>query len=262
VTRRNNSGFMVSLVPGEFGWGSNSDALNNAILLIVGYELFGTTQYRDAALDQLHYVLGVNPLARSYVTGLGTTRPLNPHHRPSAADGVAEPIPGLLVGGPDQYRDDPILALLYTASTPPALCYADILLSYASNEIAINWNASLVFVSGYIAFASTSTGVRRSEPMQPSTIQLEQNYPNPFNPTTAISYRISERSFVTLSVYDLLGRVVARLVNEESSPGAFEKIFDASVLSSGVYFCQLKARAISGEKGWEMTETKKLVLLR
>ena len=262
VTRRNNSGFHVSLVSGEFSWGSNSGVLNNAILLIAGYELFGNASYRDVALDQLHYVLGVNPNGTSYVTGIGTTRPMHPHHRPSASDGVVEPVPGLLVGGPDQYRDDAILAGRYTSSTPPALCYADIQDSYASNEICINWNAPLVFVAGYFAYVSTSTGIRNSEPTLPSTIWLGQNYPNPFNPTTIIGYRISERSFVTLCVYDALGRIVARLVDGESSPGAFEKIFDASALSSGVYFYQLKAWSVNREDGKEMTETKKLVLLR
>lgn len=262
VTRRNNSGFQVSLVPGEFSWGSNSGVLNNAILLIVGYELFGTTVYRDAALDQLHYVLGVNPRATSYITGLGTSRPMHPHHRPSASDGIVEPVPGLLVGGPDQYRDDAILAGLYTASTPPALCYADIQDSYASNEICINWNAPLVFVSGYFAYASTSTGILEQEPLHPSTIQLGQNYPNPFNPTTAISYRIASHSFVTLKVYDPLGREVTTLVNAEMEPGAYEKTFDATALPSGAYFYQLRARPLSGWVGSEMMETKKLILLR
>jgi endoglucanase len=262
VTRRNNSGFRVSLVPGEFSWGCNSGALNNAILLIAGYELFGTTAYRDVALDQLHYILGVNPYSMSYITGVGTTRPMNPHHRPSGSDGIPEPVPGLLVGGPDQYRDDAILAGRFTATTPPALCYADVQASYASNEICINWNAPLVFVSGYFAYASTSTGVLQQEHSHPSTIQLGQNYPNPFNPSTAIRFQLSGLSFVTLKVFDPLGREVATLVNSELDPGAYERTFDGTALPSGAYFYQLRARPLSPGEGTERMETKKLILLR
>jgi len=262
VTRRNNSGFQVSLVPGEFWWGSNSGVLNNAILLIAGYELFGTTSYRDVALDQLHYILGVNPYAMSYITGVGTTRPMNPHHRPSGSDGIVEPVPGLLAGGPDQGRDDAILAGRFAASTPPALCYADVQASYASNEICINWNAPLVFVSGYFAYASTSTGILEQKRLRPSTIQLGQNYPNPFNPSTAISFQLSVLSFVTLKVYDPLGREVATLVNAELNPGVYERTFDATALPSGAYFYQLKARPLSGGERTEVMETKKLILLR
>ena len=72
---------------------------------------------------------------------------MHPHHRPSVADGVVNPVPGLLAGGPDQFLSDPSLQSLFNTSTPPALCYIDNVNSYASNEIAINWNAPLVFVS-------------------------------------------------------------------------------------------------------------------
>jgi hypothetical protein len=236
--------------------------LNNAILLVAGFELFGAAAYRDVALDQLHYILGVNPYAMSYITGVGTTRPMNPHHRPSGSDGIAEPVPGLLVGGPDQYRDDAILAGRFTSATPPALCYADVQASYASNEICINWNAPLVFVSGYFATASTSTGILEQEHLPPSTIQLGQNYPNPFNPSTAISFQLSALSYVTLKVYDPLGREVTTLVNAELDAGAYERTFDASALPSGAYFYRLRARPISGGEGTEMMETKKLILLR
>lgn len=253
VTRRNNSGFQVSLVPGEFSWGSNSAVLNNAILLIAGYELFGTTAYRDVALDQLHYVLGVNPNAMSYVTGVGTTRPMNPHHRPSASDGVVEPVPGLMVGGPDQYRDDLILAGRYAASTPPALCYADVRDSYASNEIAINWNAPLVLVSGYFAFAPTSTGIRVSEPLLPSTIHLSQNYPNPFNPSTTIGYELPRAATVSLKIFNTLGQLVATLVNARKDAGYYLVQWNADV-PTGVYFYRLQTG--------DFVETKKMIVAK
>ncbi|MDH3268939.1 MAG: YCF48-related protein [Ignavibacteria bacterium] len=83
---------------------------------------------------------------------------------------------------------------------------------------------------------------------------LHQNYPNPFNPSTNIRYQISERSFITLKVYDVLGNEVATLVNEEKSVGEYEVEFNGNGLTSGVYFYQLKTV--------KFIETKKMILLR
>jgi endoglucanase len=249
ATRRNSSGYRTVLLPGDYVWGSNSVALNVAVLLLAGVAETGDTSYVAAAADQLHYVLGVNALSRSFVTGLGENPPKQPHHRPSASDGVADPVPGLIVGGPEQYRSDAILQALYTSSTPPALVYADSLPSYASNEICINWNAPLVFVAGYFRGVSGPVGVTEENPQLPAGFVLEQNYPNPFNPKTVVSYQLpalsgvegSVVSEVRLGVYDLLGREVALLVNERKAPGTYEVLFDGTNLSSGVYICRLNA---------------------
>ena len=87
-----------------------------------------------------------------------------------------------------------------------------------------------------------------------SKYSLEQNYPNPFNPTTTINYEIPERGFVTLKVYDILGREVTILINEEKPAGSYEVQFTASGLTSGIYFYQIKAG--------EYSETKKMILLK
>jgi len=94
----------------------------------------------------------------------------------------------------------------------------------------------------------------------PATFKLEQNYPNPFNPTTIIKFGVPERSNVVLKIYDILGGEVATLVNEEKSSGAYEIEFDASKLSSGVYFYQLKATSNGGQAG-EFIQTKKMILI-
>jgi endoglucanase len=182
VTKRNGSGYNVVTAPGEYYWGSNSGALNTAVLLIAGFAETADTMYVNVAADQLHYVLGTNGLARSYVTGLGENPPRQPHHRPSASDGIAEPVPGLIVGGPNQFRSgDAVLDAIINSGTAPALCYADTVASYASNEIAINWNAPLVFVAGYFQFLSGANAVGEQRMSLPSGEVLEQNYPNPFN---------------------------------------------------------------------------------
>jgi len=87
------------------------------------------------------------------------------------------------------------------------------------------------------------TGVDQPDPAAPLSFRLDQNYPNPFNPTTTIRYQISEISHVKLSVYDLLGREVATLVNEERKPGSYSVTWNAAGLASGTYFCRLNSGA-------------------
>ncbi len=93
-----------------------------------------------------------------------------------------------------------------------------------------------------------------SEIIKPLALSLEQNYPNPFNPVTTIKYQIPELSFVILKVYDVLGREVVTLVNEEKQTGSYEVEFDATSLSSGIYFYRLQAGSF--------VETKKMVLIK
>ncbi|RJQ57664.1 MAG: T9SS C-terminal target domain-containing protein [Stygiobacter sp.] len=85
---------------------------------------------------------------------------------------------------------------------------------------------------------SVMVGVKEAK-LIPTEIRLEQNYPNPFNPETAISYQLSAFSFVTLKVYDVLGREVATLVNEHKVSGVYEVKFNRSNLASGIYFYRL-----------------------
>lgn len=243
INRHNNNGFFVTINPGEYYWGSNSGPLNNAILLIFGFQTTQNEVYQNAALDQLNYILGANALGMSYITGIGSLSPMHPHHRPSESDGVNDPVPGLLVGGPDEYLSDPILQSIFNSNTPPALCYVDDVGSYASNEIAINWNAPLVFLSGYFTReAITSIKDENLKGMIPKSIQLQQNYPNPFNSATRISFEIPERLKVRLEVYDIRGNQVKVLMNNSTSPGRHSVSFDAKDFSSGIYFYRLSTK--------------------
>jgi endoglucanase len=126
--------------------------MNQAMVLLQGYRLGGERGYLDAAQSQLDYVLGRNPLGVSFVTGHGLRTPMHIHHRPSQADGIAPPVPGLLSGGPNpsqQDREDCKGAAHYRSAVP-ALSWIDHDCSYASNETAINWNAPLVYVAAGI----------------------------------------------------------------------------------------------------------------
>jgi len=97
-------------------------------------------------------------------------------------------------------------------------------------------------------------GLTSSNAGVPNSHALFQNYPNPFNPTTKIKYAISSRQYASLKVYDVLGREVATLVNEEKPSGNYEVEFDGSNLPSGVYFYRIKAG--------RYIKTRKMVLLR
>ncbi len=132
----------------DFRWGSNADVLNQAMILLQGYRLGGGREQLDAAQSQLDYVLGRNPLGVSFVSGQGIRTPMHIHHRPSEADGVDAPVPGWLSGGPNPGQQDAkdCGAVRYQSNLP-ALSWLDDTCSYASNEVAINWNAPLVYVA-------------------------------------------------------------------------------------------------------------------
>jgi endoglucanase len=130
---------------GDFIWGSNSVATNQGILLIQAYKLSKNRKYLDWALTNLDYVLGRNATGYSFVTGYGHKTPMFPHHRLSEADGIADPIPGLIVGGPNPGQQDGCKT--YPSKIPDE-SYTDSVCSYASNEIAINWNAPAAYLAG------------------------------------------------------------------------------------------------------------------
>ena len=98
------------------------------------------------------------------------------------------------------------------------------------------------------------TGIASQSGNVPAVYSLSQNYPNPFNPTTRIGFEIRDLGFVSLKIYDVLGREVSTLVNEVRQPGSYETTFDAAGLASGVYLYRLEAK--------DFVSTKKLLLLR
>lgn len=149
--RQADSAWKVSMQAGDFVWGSNAVALNQALLMLQGYHLEGDRALLDAAQSQLDWVLGRNPLGVSFVTGYGLRTPMHVHHRPSQADGIVEPVPGWLSGGPNPGQQDATdCAPVRYPSRVPALSWMDHDCSYASNEVAINWNAPLVYVAAAV----------------------------------------------------------------------------------------------------------------
>jgi hypothetical protein len=110
-----------------------------------------------------------------------------------------------------------------------------------------NWDRGVYEYNSATSIDSTLTEA-------PTAFKLFQNYPNPFNPSTKISWQSTVGSWQTLKVYDVLGREVATLVNEEKPAGIYEIEFNASELSSGIYFYKLQTH--------DFSETKKMILIR
>ena len=135
--------------PEDFRWGCASSFCDQAICFLYAYEITGDRKYADNAFRNVNYVLGQNATGYCYVTGFGTKSPMYPHSRLCHSDGIEEPIPGLLVGGPNPGQQD-IAGVGRYHSDFPDESYEDVMPSYASNEIAINWNASLVAVTAWL----------------------------------------------------------------------------------------------------------------
>jgi len=143
VTRTQSNPYRNSMKTSDYIWGSNSVAAGYGMYLLIADRFAPEAAFKNAAADNLYYLLGRNAFSLSWITQVGENPFKHPHHRPSGAQGA--PWPGLLSGGPNAGRQDQVLAAL-PKDLPPAKVYADELASYASNEIAINWQAALVFL--------------------------------------------------------------------------------------------------------------------
>ena len=132
----------------HFEWGSNSDFLNQAMILCYAHHMTNNPEYLKGALRNVDYIMGKNATGTCFLTGFGSRQVMNPHHRPSGADGIEAPVPGFIVGGPN--RDQQDRSQVEYSSDFPARSYEDVEASYASNEVCLNWNAPAVFVLGYL----------------------------------------------------------------------------------------------------------------
>jgi endoglucanase len=148
--------YAVTYAPpgGHWEWGSNSMVLNNLVVLAVAHDLTGDARYRDAVLEGLDYILGRNALGLSYVTGYGTDYAKNQHSRWYAHQvdpGLPHPPHGTLAGGPNSGLQDEV-AQARLAGRAAQFCYVDDIHSWSTNELTINWNAPLVWVTAFAAF--------------------------------------------------------------------------------------------------------------
>jgi endoglucanase len=143
-------------IPGDrdsYFWGSNSNIINNAVVLATAFDLTGDQRYRGGALQGVDYIFGRNALNHSYVTDWGTKTPQNQHTRIYAHEldpSLPNPPSGSIAGGANANLDDPFAADLL-AGCAPQFCYVDDIQSYSTNEVAVNWNSALAWIASFLA---------------------------------------------------------------------------------------------------------------
>lgn len=169
-----DNGYGLPIEENDFNWGSNSIIANKGMLLIHAYILSKEQKYFDAAVAIADYILGRNPLDQSYMTGYGINFPHHPHHRPSQGDTIAEPVPGMIVGGANKNPDDASISKYIRENGIKATAkkYCDIAGSYSSNEVAINWNSPVSYLLGSIQ-AIAATGKTYDITTAPTNYKLE-----------------------------------------------------------------------------------------
>jgi ligand-binding sensor domain-containing protein len=139
---------------------------------------------------------------------------------------------------------------LFTSTSPDG--YSKEVYAIAIDENGNKWIGTN---AGIAAFNETGiVSVEEDIDLAPTEFSLSQNYPNPFNPSTTINYKIPEESHVQIKVYDVMGREIKELVNDQKKAGSYRINFDGSNLSSGVYLCKINAGRFSG--------TRKMLLVK
>jgi endoglucanase len=139
----------------SYPWGSNSFVATNGMVLALAYDFTKKAEYRDAVAAGMDYILGTNPLAQSYITGYGEKPLKNPHHRfwaKQARSDFPEAPPGILSGGPNSSLEDPYVqaAGLKKKGCAPQKCFLDNIEAWSVNEITINWNSPLAWVTAFL----------------------------------------------------------------------------------------------------------------
>lgn len=190
----------------EFGWGSNATAGNQGLILLQAFRLNQDASYFDAALSNLDYLLGRNGTGYSFITGYGTKSPMHPHHRISEADGVLEPVPGMVVGGANPGQQDKCSGYI---SSYPARSYQDSDCSYSTNEPAINYTAPVAYLAAGIE--ATLQGASYTPPVGLLSTTVKSKtmvsvYPNPTSSEAIIEFKASGNA--RWSVMDAAGRIV------------------------------------------------------
>ena len=145
--------YSIPVAPGLPRWGSNGALLDNAILLGAAFDISGDTAFRSGVVDAMDYVLGRNPLDRSFVTGYGIRPMQHPHHRfwaNSLDASFPKPPPGVLSGGPNSTAMTDPVARAMSGRCRPQLCWTDDARAYTQNEVALNWNAPLAWVAAFL----------------------------------------------------------------------------------------------------------------
>lgn len=142
-----NDGYMVALGKDDYYWGSNAALFNGLSNMVAAAYLTKTDKYDKCMKNSCAYLFGRNIISQCYVTGFGKNPSKRPHHRPSMFDNIDEPVPGMVIGGPN---DRPGQRPENSEGVPSAACYIDWEWNWTTNEVAIYWNTATLFVTSYL----------------------------------------------------------------------------------------------------------------
>jgi len=208
----------------DYNWGSNGTAANQTMVLLSAYKATNDNSYLTAAYKTMDYLLGRNAVGISFVTGFGESSPQRPHHRISEADGVSLPVPGMLVGGP-QNSSNPD-GCSYT-STSKAGRYSDTWCSYSTNEVTINWNAPLAYATNALQYYQNQQLLAIPEnEISRSKLIL---YPNPTK--GILHFENNFNDYLKIDIYNEQGGLILQKRIEKK-----DSKIDISSLSNGIYF--------------------------
>lgn len=208
-TSANDSAYGVPFTVSDTYWGSNANVMNNMIVMGLARDFSCDDSYLDSMQNAMSYILGRNPVGTSYVTGYGDKAVEHPHHRfwsHSLDSSRPVPPPGVVVGGANAQKDDPVAAG-ELGDCAPLACYIDDINAYSTNEITINWNTPLAWAAAYLDEAGTGRtpkacgGVSAND----GTINVEEGYNEDLHSLNGT--RVGEVTY-TVSSQPLNGTVV------------------------------------------------------
>ncbi|MFA5805875.1 MAG: T9SS type A sorting domain-containing protein [Melioribacteraceae bacterium] len=226
------------------------DSVTHTIKAEFAGDAFYSAQSGTGKLTVVRHVTSLSVPAQSGIFGQTVTLVATLTDNDNNGKGIPNQVlqfslKGILVGSAT--TDASGVARRTTNSSQSADLDAIIMVSFAGDA---NYSPK----SGTGKLTITLVGVEKNQLDIPTKFDLSQNYPNPFNPTTTIKYDIPKSGFVTISVYDILGREIKVLVNEQKSPGHYQIIFDAKNLASGIYFYTIRTAGF--------TQIKKMILVK
>ncbi|MBY0425305.1 MAG: glycoside hydrolase family 9 protein, partial [Cytophagales bacterium] len=235
ISNIQSSPYSIAMQTNQYYWGSNGNVGNQIVSMLMAYQISGEKNYLRGALHNLDYLLGRNPTGYSFVTGYGKKSTMNPHHRPSAADGILNPIPGFVAGGPQP--DHSADGCAGYPSSYAAKSYLDSQCSYSTNEVAINWNAPLAYAATGIEFEISKIKDANGLLTLLDVNDLNSSYLSVFpNPTIDKATIISTNG--ELSSIEVWNTQGIKVINEGGILNN-EKSISLQDLSSGVYIIKV-----------------------
>jgi len=240
-TNVTQDGYGCAATTGDYYWGFTGVVLRYAWTLLQAYRYSGNIAYENAAREQIHYILGRNPLGKVYTTGLGTRPVLHSHGAWNLAggytnvvDSLCHPIPFQLVGGPNSADNGSI-------SPYPGRCYEDIADpnyynkgNYTLNETSVNIQAAFIALAGYFGTGETVTGAPQSLRPVPATLEA---WPNPARGEVHLVWSGAPVGSA-IEVYNVAGRRVWSAPATASGSATWE-MSGRTALAPGLYLARL-----------------------